>query len=84
VRNILAHPIATLKIGRQEFSATGTVHTDRNEIAQFIEQRYEKHPMFMRIVFLLQGIRGELDRDVFLRYAENKVMVALGPVVLPS
>jgi deazaflavin-dependent oxidoreductase (nitroreductase family) len=75
VKNILKDPRISVKLGRNQFEAVGRVISEPDEVADFLEQRYANNPNFMKILFWMQGYRGPLQRDDFIRYAENRVFV---------
>lgn len=80
VQNILINPGVSIQVGRNCFNAVGKVVTAPEEIADFVQLRYAKHPFFVRLIFRLQGYRGQLSREDFVRYARNRVVVVLDPV----
>jgi hypothetical protein len=76
----MKEPRASIKVGRKFIQVRGRVITDPGEVADFLEQRFANRPMFITVLFWLQGYRGKLTRDVFERYAQNRVMVQLKPL----
>jgi deazaflavin-dependent oxidoreductase (nitroreductase family) len=81
VQNLLKDEKVSIQVGRRKEHAVGQVVTDHESVADFMQQRYANHPLFIGLLLRLQGYQGELDREVFLGYAQNRVMVILNPVL---
>jgi deazaflavin-dependent oxidoreductase (nitroreductase family) len=80
VKNILKEPSVSVQIGRKTIQATAKVIENPQQVADFLEQRFATHPGFVKILFWLQGYRGDITRDDFIRYAQNRAIVLLQPL----
>lgn len=79
VKNILKEPRVRVQVGQNQIMGLGKVISDPNLVANFIEDRFARHPKFIRLLFWLQGYREDLSREDFVRYARERVMVAVTP-----
>lgn len=78
-QNILADSQVKVRVGSRCFRATATPSQDAGTVANFLRKRYERRPMFMGILFRVQGYPLRPDMDDFKRYASGRTMVILTP-----
>jgi len=79
VQNILACPQVTVEAGGRQFAATAEVLTDAGKIADFFMLRLQRHPLMMRMMYLMEGLPLNAKRADFERLAAAKVVVVLRP-----
>ena len=80
VKNTLKEPRVDLQVGGDQIKAIGRVISDPDEVAEFLEQRFANHPFFIKLMFWLQGYRGQLNRATFVQYARKRAIVELTPL----
>lgn len=78
-RNILKSPDVEVQVGAQKFTARAEVISDPRRIADFLEYRLKKHPLMLRLILRLDGLKGKLDRAGLVCYAEKLKVVVLSP-----
>jgi len=79
VQNILACPQVTVEVGGQRFNAAAEVLTDNAKIADFFMLRLQRHPLMMRMMYLMEGLLLNPKRADFEKLAASKVVVVLRP-----
>jgi deazaflavin-dependent oxidoreductase (nitroreductase family) len=78
-RNLLIKPEVEVQVGDRTFSATAEVCAQAERIVEFLEYRIKKHPLMIRLILRLDGIKGNLDRGSLQAYAEKIRLVILTP-----
>jgi deazaflavin-dependent oxidoreductase (nitroreductase family) len=79
VRNILKNSIVELQVGAKKFAASARVVTDCQESTKFLEYRYYKRKLMMRIILRMDGLKGRIDYTVLEQYATRIGLVILTP-----
>lgn len=79
VRNIQANPVVEVQSAQGRFTADAEVVTDPARIADFIFQRYQTRPRFVRTLLRVEGFTDEITREGLKPYALKRVMVSLKP-----
>ncbi len=78
-RNLVACPQADVQIGSKYFSTHGEPITDPAQIADFLEQRIQKHPRFMAVMLYLEGLPRKYTRTDLEKFVKRLAIVALRP-----
>jgi deazaflavin-dependent oxidoreductase (nitroreductase family) len=78
-RNILKNDQVVLQAGVKTFPARAGVILDKAQITDFLEYRLQKHPLMIRMILRLDGIKGKIDRAALERYATKIGLVILSP-----
>ncbi len=78
-RNILRNPQVEVQVGSRKFPAHARVISDPEQLADFLQYRLQKHPLMLRLILRAGGLRGKLDRERLVRYAEKLKAVVLSP-----
>lgn len=76
-RNLVACPQVEVRIGSKHFSTHGEQITDPGQIADFLEQRIQKHPHFMSVMLYLEGLPRKYTRIDLEKFAQRLAIVAL-------
>jgi deazaflavin-dependent oxidoreductase (nitroreductase family) len=79
-RNILKNDKVFVQAGSDTFSATASVIDNHGEITDFLEYRLNKHPLMIRLILRMDGIKGKIDRAALERYASRIGLVVLSPL----
>ncbi len=76
-RNILACPQVEVQIGEQRFSGTAEAIRDPARIADFLEYRLKRLPLFIGLLMRLEGLPLFYRRADLERFAAKKTMVVI-------
>ena len=79
-RNILKNDEVTVQVGRAVFHARAAVITDISQITEFMEYRLKKHPLMLRLILRMDGLKGGIDREKLNAYAGRIGLVILTPI----
>jgi deazaflavin-dependent oxidoreductase (nitroreductase family) len=79
-RNILKNEEVDVQVGSHIFRARATAITDKKNITDFLEYRLNKHPLMIRLILRMDGIKGKIDRAALEKYASNIGLVVLSPL----
>lgn len=79
-RNLLIEPVVEVQVGERTFGATAEVGEEAERIVEFLEYRIKKHPLMMRLILRMDGVKGRLDRTSLQAYAEKIRLVILTPM----
>lgn len=79
-RNLLIEPVVEVQVGERTFGATAEVGEEAGRIVEFLEYRIKKHPLMMRLILRMDGVKGRLDRTSLQAYAEKIRLVILTPM----
>jgi deazaflavin-dependent oxidoreductase (nitroreductase family) len=78
-RNLLHNPRAKIQAGEKIINVSAEMISDTERIADFLEYRIKKHPLMIRLIMRLDGVKGKTDRSGLLSYAARIRMVILTP-----
>lgn len=78
-RNILKNDEVKVQVGRELFTARAAVITDIFQITEFLEYRLKKHPLMVKLILRLDGLKGSIDREKLRDYAGRIGLVTLTP-----
>lgn len=78
-RNLLNDPQVEVQVGVRTFSASAEVCAEMERIVDFLEYRIKKHPLMIRLILRLDGLKGRPDRTSLQAYAEKIRLVILTP-----
>lgn len=53
--------------------------TDISQITEFLEYRLKKHPLMVKLILRLDGLKGSIDREKLREYAGRIGLVTLTP-----
>jgi len=79
-RNILKNDEVRVQVGREVFHARAAVITDLAQITEFLEYRLKKHPLMIRLILRMDGLKGSIDREKLATYAGRIRLVTLTPI----
>jgi deazaflavin-dependent oxidoreductase (nitroreductase family) len=79
VRNIQADPNVKVRVKNQHFEATATVHTNPEEMADFIEYRMKKRPQMIGMIMKMDGFTANPTREELLKYCQGLALVKITP-----
>ena len=79
-RNILKKAEVKVQVGRELFTARAAVITDISQITEFLEYRLKKHPLMVKLILRLDGLKGSIDREKLRDYAGRIGLVTLTPI----
>lgn len=79
VRNIQANPDVEVRVKNQRFLATATVHTNPEEMADFIQYRIEKRPRMIGMIMRMDGFTANPTREELLEYCQDLAFVKITP-----
>jgi len=78
-RNVLADPQVEVRVRRSRFPATAETCTDPAAIADFLEIRLDRHPVFVGRVLRWRGVPAHPTRAHLEAYASRLAMVTVTP-----
>lgn len=78
-RNIKANPAVKVNVHGWVFQGTATTIEDVGEIADFLELRIKRHPLFIRVIMHLEGLSVFYKRADLEQFALRKTMVRISP-----
>lgn len=76
-RNLLACPQVSIRVGKKSFSTQAEPIIDPGQVADFLELRLKKHPLFMGIMLRIEGLPSKYSRSDLEEFAKRLVLVAL-------
>lgn len=79
-RNIQANPRVRVRVGRRQIAAIGRPSTNPEEIADFLQRQFDRHPRAFGAILKAEGLRTPPGRADLLRFAASRPMVVLRPV----
>ena len=79
-RNILKNDNVMVRVGKAVFHAKATVITDISRIADFMEYRLKKHPLMIRLILRMDGVKGRINRQTLTDYAGRIGLVTVFPL----
>jgi deazaflavin-dependent oxidoreductase (nitroreductase family) len=78
-RNILHDSKVSVQAGKKVIAATAVVIEDPDQVCDYLELRLKRHPLMIRIILRMDGIRGKIDRAALQEYARKIRLVVLTP-----
>ncbi len=78
-RNLLANPNVEVWARDMKFHTCADLITEPEKIADFLELRLKRHPVFMGIMLQLEGLPRRYTRVDLVRFAERLAIVMLDP-----
>jgi len=76
-RNLMACPKVDVQIGDMQFSTIAELMTDTDQVADFLELRLKRHPLFMGAMLRLEGLPRKYTRTDLEKFGERLAIVAL-------
>ena len=76
-RNLAACPKVDVQIGDMRFSTLAELMTDPGQVADFLELRLNRHPLFMGAMLRLEGLPRKYTRIELEKFGERLAVVAL-------
>ena len=68
-----------VRVKNTTFQGTATVHTDPEEVADFIQYRMEKRPRLIGLIMKMDGFKSAPTREELLDYSRNLALVKITP-----
>lgn len=78
-RNLQANPQVEVQIGQRRFSGTAEAVTDAARIADFLELRLKRRPVFIGLLTRLEGLPWHYSRADIERFAAQKTLAIIQP-----
>ncbi len=78
-RNLLHDAHAQIQAGEKIINVSAEMISDAERIADYLGYRLQKHPLMIRLILRLDGVKGKPDRSALLSYAAGIRMVILTP-----
>jgi len=76
-RNLVACPKVNVQVGDLRFSTLAELMTDPGQVADFLELRLIRHPLFMGAMLRLEGLPRKYSRKDLVKFGERLAVVAL-------
>jgi deazaflavin-dependent oxidoreductase (nitroreductase family) len=76
-RNIIANPQVEVRVNDQNFQTSAELISEPWKIADFLDLRLKKHPLFMGILLRLEGLPRKYSRTDLEEFAKRLAIVAL-------
>jgi deazaflavin-dependent oxidoreductase (nitroreductase family) len=76
-RNLVACPKVDVQIGDMRFSTLAELMTDPGQVADFLELRLKRHPLFMGAMLRLEGLPRKYTRTDLEKFGERLTVVTL-------
>jgi deazaflavin-dependent oxidoreductase (nitroreductase family) len=78
-RNIQANPAVEVRLKNRQFRGQGQPVTDPARIADFLQVRFQRHPIMLGAMFMGQGWSPRPNRAQLEQYAAHRAMVIIRP-----
>jgi deazaflavin-dependent oxidoreductase (nitroreductase family) len=79
-RNLQANPQVEVQIRQRRFQGLAEGVTDAGRIADFLETRRRRHPIFIGLVMRLEGLPLRYTRADLERFAAGKALAIVRPI----
>ena len=79
LRNIQAHPIVQVRVGRRRFEGTAEVVTDVGRIADYLDRLVRRNPKMFGAILRPEGLPTRPTRKDLEDLASKRPMVAIRP-----
>ena len=79
VRNIQADPRVQVRVKNKFFHGHAEIHTDPEDIADFIQYRMSKHPQLIGLIMKLDGFTSKPSREELIEYSKSLALVRIAP-----
>ncbi len=76
-RNLVVCPKVDVQIGDRHFSTFAELMTDPGQIADFLELRLKRHPLFMGVMLRFEGLPWKYTRIDLEKFGERLAVVTL-------
>jgi len=76
-RNIQANPCVKVQLREKSFEGTAEAVVDARRVADFLEKRLERNPIFIGLLLRLEGLPLKFTREDLERFAARKAMVVV-------
>ncbi len=76
-RNLVACPKVDVQIGDVRFSTLAELMNDPGPIADFLELRLKRHPLFMGVMLRLEGLPRKYTRTELEKFSKRLAIVTL-------
>lgn len=80
VRNIQADPHVQVRVKNKTFDGQAEICTNPEEIADFIQYRFDKHPRMIGMMMKLDGFTSKPSREELIEYSKSLALVRITPV----
>ena len=80
-RNILSNPRVSVRLGRRRFQGTARAITDPEAIAQYLERQLGRNPRAFGAILRSEGLPFRPSHERLVRFAPNRPMVEIRPIV---
>jgi hypothetical protein len=80
-RNIVADSQVQVRVRSRRFMGTAEPVTDPARIADFLEIRLQRHPQMVGAILRREGLSKTPTRAELERYAANRAMVVIRPLI---
>ena len=78
-RNVQACPFVEVQIRKRCFRGLAEPISDPERIADFLQLRLKRHPLFIGLLMRLEGLPLKYTRADLVRFAGRKALVAIRP-----
>jgi deazaflavin-dependent oxidoreductase (nitroreductase family) len=79
-RNLIVNPNVEITIGARRVRGRAEPITDPAAVAEFMEQRLQRHPFIARLAMRLEGLGSSPSRDQLEEYSKGRKLVAIHPI----
>jgi len=76
-RNLVVCPKVDVQIGDVRFSTLAELMSDPRQVADFLELRLNRHPLFMGAILMLEGLPRKYTRRDLEKFGERLAVVNL-------
>jgi deazaflavin-dependent oxidoreductase (nitroreductase family) len=78
-RNLQASPLVNVSVGKKQFMARAEAVTDPQRVADFLQQRLQRHPLMVGMMMKLHHLPMRPSRDQLLELSKMTALVILHP-----
>ena len=77
LRNVMANPKVSVRVGRRQFNAVAEVTCDSERIADYLQRQIERNPAMFGAILRAEGLSSEPGRADLVRFAPKRPMVTI-------
>ena len=80
LRNIVANPEVSVRLGRRCFHGLAEVTTDAERIADYLERQLRRNPRAFGAILRSEGLSSRPSRAELVRFTPRRPMVTIRPI----
>jgi deazaflavin-dependent oxidoreductase (nitroreductase family) len=80
LRNILANPKVSVRVGRRQFDAIAEATSDPEKIADYLQRQIERNPTMFGAILRSEGLSSRPGRADLVAFAPGRPMVTIRPI----